>query len=361
MRLFQIILSAMIVLFPAAALSQAIVFDPRSWKDAQEGPITQILTIGSTHLAQLERKPADGDLDDVLAKLAKFKPDIITHEGISGDQCEHLRAFKARYPDMWSTYCWGTDDVEMATGLTVAAALAEIDRTLASWPKTPTAVQRRGLIRLFLAANDRPSAYVQWLQLAPAERKEGDGIDATLLKIMVEAAGKRNETYMIASKLAAMMGLQRVYAVDDHTADSIDGLAGPGYMPAIRAMWKRPNTPEIEAKFAEYEKLQNAATTAPAMLDFYRALNSPAMQIAFVNGDFRKALQDKTPELYGRQYVAWYETRNLRMVANIRAAFANQPGAHVLNVVGASHKAYYDAYLNMMSDVKIVDAAEILK
>jgi hypothetical protein len=72
-------------------------------------------------------------------------------------------------------------------------------------------------------------------------------------------------------------------------------------------------------------------------------------------------LRAGSPEQYGRVYLAWWETRNLRMVSNIRAAFGNHPGARVLNVVGSSHKPYYDAYLAMMSDVTLVDAEDILK
>ena len=49
------------------------------------------------------------------------------------------------------------------------------------------------------------------------------------------------------------------------------------------------------------------------------------------------------------------------MVANIRATFVNQPGARVLNIVGASHKGYFEAYLDMMHDVKLVDAEAVLK
>ena len=60
-------------------------------------------------------------------------------------------------------------------------------------------------------------------------------------------------------------------------------------------------------------------------------------------------------------YFAWWEVRNLRMVANIRTAFGNQPSARVLNIVGISHKAHYDAYLDMMSDVRVVDAETVLK
>ena len=68
-----------------------------------------------------------------------------------------------------------------------------------------------------------------------------------------------------------------------------------------------------------------------------------------------------TPQNYGRRYVGWWETRNLRMVANIRAAMATRPGARTLSIVGASHKGYFEAYLDKMHDVRLVDAEAILK
>jgi hypothetical protein len=49
------------------------------------------------------------------------------------------------------------------------------------------------------------------------------------------------------------------------------------------------------------------------------------------------------------------------MVSNVCATFAGRPGARVLNVVGAEHKAYYDAYLDLMHDVELVDASSILR
>ena len=68
-----------------------------------------------------------------------------------------------------------------------------------------------------------------------------------------------------------------------------------------------------------------------------------------------------SPKQFGRVYLAWWETRSLRMVANVRAAFGNNPGARILNIVGGSHKPYYDAYFDMMSDVKIIDAESVLR
>jgi hypothetical protein len=68
-----------------------------------------------------------------------------------------------------------------------------------------------------------------------------------------------------------------------------------------------------------------------------------------------------SPDLYGRQYVAWWETRNLRIVANIRSTLQHDPQGRVLSIIGATHKGYLDAYLDMMQDVRLVDAEQILR
>ncbi len=104
-----------------------------------------------------------------------------------------------------------------------------------------------------------------------------------------------------------------------------------------------------------------ALKTSADMLELYRFINLPETQRQTIKADFRSSLGQQTPELYGRQYVAGWEVRNLRMVANIRAACATRPGARVLNIVGASHKPYYDAFLSLMPDVELVDAETVLK
>lgn len=350
---------ALFALAVCPAFSQTPAFDPRTWHGQHVGRATEVLTIGSPHLGQMPDgiRITSDMLDPLIARLAAFKPDIITHEGRSGEQCEQLRQYKARYPDMWSSYCFGTDDAELATGLNVSEAMAMAEKTLKEWPAQPSAAQRRRLASLFLAAGDRPSASVQWLQLPIAERKTGDGINDALIKIVTRVGAKPNEVYDVAVRLAAQLGLQRVHAVDDHTADSIQGAAGPGFDPALQKIWSSSKFAEV----GENDNRMKAIKDGAGLLDYYRFLNVPRIQRAFIKGDYHVAMNTASPELYGRQYVAWWETRNLRMVANIRAAFGNRPGARVLNIVGASHKPYYDAYLDMMSDVKLVDAEAVLK
>jgi Family of unknown function (DUF5694) len=344
-------------LVPALATARTPAFDPREWKVQHAGPPTQVLTLGSTHLGQIKTTVTPEMLTPLLDKLAAFKPDIITHEGISGHQCQQLREFKARYPDMWATYCWPTDDVEMATGLSLAEALVAVETTLKTWPAQPTAAQRRKLASLLLAAGDRPSAQVQWLQLAKADRIASDGINAALLKILARDGARPNETYDVAVALAARLGHNRVYAVDDHTADSIQGEAGEGLGTFLQGFWGSVQSAIVD----EFDTLEGKMKTGADVLAFYRFTNLPTTQREFIAMDFKAAMNKASPGNYGRIYNAWNETRNLRMVSNIRAAFGNRPGARVLNVVGASHKAYYDAYLDMMSDVQLVDASIVLQ
>lgn len=350
-------------LFALASLTTAVpavaetpAFDPRSWKGQHIGLPTQVLTLGSAHLAQLPKPVTPAMLAPLLDKLAAFKPQIITHEGISGEQCEVLKRYPNRYPGMFDTYCYDTDAAEKATGLTVSAAMAAVEATLADWPATPTAAQRRRLASQFLATNDRASAQVQWRKLAAAEQKTGDGIDDVLLAILTKGLTTRNETYAIGVPLAVRLGLERMYAVDDHTADSVQAAAGAGLDPFLQAHWKSPAPIS-----SDNQRRAAALTTAVDLLDYYRFMNRPATQRAFIELDYRGAMNKPSPDNFGRIYVAWWETRNLRMVANIRAAFGARPGARVLNIVGASHKPYYDAYLGMMSDVKLVDAEAVLR
>ena len=79
-----------------------------------------------------------------------------------------------------------------------------------------------------------------------------------------------------------------------------------------------------------------------------------------VDTDFGASMRNASPQRYPQMYVAGWETRNLRMVANIRAAFREHPGARVLSIVGSSHKPWFDSLLGQMQGVDIVDVEQVL-
>jgi hypothetical protein len=334
--------------------------DPASWRNVVVGPKTQVATLGSMHIGEMGSAYEPTSVGLLLTKLAAFNPTIITYEGLSGEQCELVQRYEAIYPGIYKDYCWGVEEGAEATGLTLPQARAEAETLLKTWPTNPTPQQRRRLAALFVASGERPSAQVQWLQLPASERTVGDGIDEAVKTILMRVGARQNETYEIGVALAARLGHQRVYAVDDHTADSIQAAAPAGFEPYMQAHWSRPSNATAPV-VVRYGALKEKSKTGEGMLELFRFLNQPDTQRAFVEIDYKDSLTAQSPELFGRRYVAWWEVRNLRMVANIRSAFGNSPGARVLNIVGSSHKAYYEAYLSQMSEVELVDMAEILK
>lgn len=49
------------------------------------------------------------------------------------------------------------------------------------------------------------------------------------------------------------------------------------------------------------------------------------------------------------------------MASNIRDMLAQRPGARLLVIVGASHEAYLEAYLNQMHDVGLIHTETMLR
>jgi hypothetical protein len=333
--------------------------DTRTWRGDVAAPKTQMAVLGSAHLSQEDGFDA-ANLSALLDRLAAFNPTIITQEGVSGEQCETLRHNPAIYSESALDYCSGVDEAQAATGLDVPTARAEAEKMLADWPATPKPAERRRLAALFLASGDRPSAQVQWLQLAPEDRRTGDGVDAALLKILTRAGELPNERMQIGAALAARLGLQRIHPVDDQTALAVWTRAGKGLDDEIQKHWSTDKSDRYPV-LAEFGRARQNLSTPDDVLAYYRLLNSPAIQLAFIETDFRDALKLPGPDYYGQQYYAFNDLRNWRMVANIVEVSANDPGARVLNIVGASHKAYYEAYLDMVPYVELVDMQEVLK
>lgn len=325
--------------------------------DAMPGPRTQVLVLGTVHLAQGDAAPFDpASLDGVLQRLQAFRPEIITVEAMPGETCDLMARHPAVYdPEGGATYCPDTAAARAATGMEVAAAIAAVDRQLADWPQAPTPAQRRRLAALFFAAGDPTSALVQWLSLPEAARIEGDGLDAALVAALRKRAASANENTQIAAALAVRLGLQRVHPVDDHTGDNLRIDDMPGFEKAIRGAWN--SAPAECGVLREREKTLRAA---PDLLPLYRLTNSRDYQRMPAACDFGMALKETSPQRFGRQYVAGWDLRNLRMVANIGTTFRERPGARVLSVVGASHKPWFDRLLGQLQGVDVVDVEAFL-
>lgn len=341
----------------AQAREPARIFDPSQLKGPARGTPNEVLVLGTAHLSGLKAPFQPANLRLLNERLIAWKPRIVAIEALSGVQCDYARRLPHRYKDTVADYCWDPAPAQAATGLDVPAATAEAARLLADWPAAPTASQRRHLAAVFLAGGERTSALVQWLRLPEAERHAGDGLDAALVAILEKQRARRNEDTLIAAPVAAALGLERVVAMDDHSSDVVieDEKA---WGAAITKAWNNPA--------GARRKQQDAALHAKlgdeqGVLAMYRAFNDPAQYKLVFDSDFGAALEEGSPQQFGRRYVGYWETRNLRMASNIREAIAGQPGSRTLVIVGASHKGYLEAYLHQMHDVRIVDALQVLR
>jgi hypothetical protein len=340
----------------AAGAAHAQKFDPRAHRTFA-GPPSQVLVLGAPHLSGLPDTFKPEQLAPVLDKLAAWKPAIITIEALSGPQCEYLRRYAVLHANAADDYCPDPSAAQRSVGLDMAGATIAAEQALAKWPATPTPAQRRHLAALFLAGGNPASALVQWLRLPPAERRVGDGVDAAMVALIEKRQVRRDESIQVAAVLAARLGLERVYPTDDHTADD-DAGSDPAYGKAVSAAWDNPATAKRKADGDAFD----ARLAAPGgMLSLYRYYNDVADAELTFDSDFGAALNDSSPGRYGRRHVGWWETRNLRMVANIRAVLQRQPGARLLTIVGASHKGYFEAYLDLMHDVTLADAQAVLR
>jgi hypothetical protein len=345
------------LLWTASACAQTATFDPSRLKGPAGGPANEVIVLGSPHLSTLPASFQPARLQLLLDRLAGWRPQTIAIEWLSGPQCHFMRQYPDHYKDTIATFCWDPAPARAATGLDVPAATAASERLLASWPADPTPAQRRHLAAMFLAGGERASALVQWLRLPAAERHAGDGLDAPLVALLDQLPAKHDERVLVAATLAARLGLERVVAMDDHTAD-IPVADDAAYEAAITKAWDSP----AGARRRQVEASLRARLDTPEdVLALYRGYNAPALAALVFDSDFGAALGEPSPQHFGRVYVTYWETRNLRMAANIRAAMGERPGGRTLVVVGASHKWYLEAYLNQMHDTRIVDVAPLLR
>jgi len=322
------------------------------------GHRSELAVLGTSHLSAL---PDDFDLKrfrPLLGRLRAWAPDRIAVESLSGAQCDQLRDYAFAYEGTAEQYCFDPAAARAALGMTGAKAAAEIERILATSAKARPAGERRRLAALFLAAGDPASALVQWLRLPPVERRTGDGLTDELAALLDKRSESKNENVVIAAALAVELGHDRLYPVDDHTGDRATGpIDEDAFGKEMTAIW---DNRWAGVRKATLEAWSKRITTDPSVsvLDWYRTINAPAEARRAVAGDFGAAAGSRGTYGAGRKYLAYWETRNMRMAANIREVIGAQ--GRVLAIVGSSHKPYYERYLGVTSDLEIVDIESLL-
>lgn len=359
----SLLLSALVALTVAgagvaSAKDYEPAFRPAALDDEPAGPPNKVMVVGSPHLAALPDSFRLEMVDPLVARLIAWRPTDIAVEHNSGLLCDKMRRMPERYKDAIESYCFDISIPASVTGLDVPAANAKAEAMLNDWPQHPLPELRRELAAVFLAAGEPASALVQWLRLRADERKADAVLTKGLVDILQRRAASANETYSVAARVAAASGLERLWSVDDQSTYIGEFEDSDAFGAAVAAAWDNPSN---KARTAEAKRLEDNLGQPDGLLSMYRAYNAPAYALLIYQSDFGAALAKPSDQGYGRRYVSYWETRNLRMVANIREVLGRRPGSRMLAIVGASHKGYYEAYLDQMRDVELVDVLPVLK
>ncbi|WP_141096230.1 DUF5694 domain-containing protein [Lacimicrobium sp. SS2-24] len=324
--------------------------------DMQSQP-TRVLVLGTEHLNQMEEGSFEAShLSDVLDRLERFEPHFIAIEAINGRTCDEIQRYASLYPDV-QNYCSDTSEALEALGMTRPEAAAAVEHTLDKWPSEPTASDRRHLAMLLFAAGETWSAVLQWSKLEESERIARDGVSETVAAHLSRGLNSKNENNLIGIEIARRLGLETLILMDDHSADYIYLKSPDSLLKTVQSVWKteHPNQEKVKSE------LEQMLGSPKQMLKRYIYLNSKDYQRYAIENDFGLATSFPDDDGVARQYVAWWQVRGLRMVANVLEGSANYPGARVLVIVGATHKSYFDSYLDQMHDVELVSVKKVLR
>ncbi|MEM6909395.1 MAG: DUF5694 domain-containing protein [Pseudomonadota bacterium] len=343
----------------AYAQSYRPAFQPDEMRPYSTDPPNTVVVLGTPHLRDLPESFDPKTLEPLVRELIDWKPTAVAVEDHSGLLCDTMRRQAERHGAAFKKWCdFDPAPFNRSTGYDVTAANDEVEKRLANWAGSPAPSMRRELAALFLAAGENISALVQWLRLPTQERRPDGMLTAKMAAYLAELATVKGENQLISARVAAAAGLERVYGVDDQAfyvgAEPVDQNA---YEAAIMAAW---DNPAAKARRQIEEGLIANLAQPDGILEIYRTYNSPSWVEIVYASDFGAALKDNSDKAYGRRYISYWETRNIRMVANIREALGRKAGTRMLAVVGASHKPYYEAYLAQMHDVELADPMLVL-
>jgi hypothetical protein len=349
---------------PSAAIGRGAAeapFDPAAAKSHLALAPTKVMVLGIGHLDGASAKFQVSWLEPVLCRLRAYKPDVILTEAMPGEQVMGLDAYAAYHGDA-SRYAGPTLEMAKAAqaDLQLTAAQALVAATALAQKGNLVPAERRKLASLFVAAAEPFSATVQWLRLAPAERRAADGVSLALAKRLDRFVGLRSELTSLAARLAADVGLERTYGVGDHASDVVqpsdaEMKAALAAEPGLIDLFNH-KTPAFRAVPEDTMKLSSAAQVMPVL----KWKNSTRFAALDADAQWLSMLRSAKAGRAGRQRVAAWEAQNLQMAVAIREATAAIPGGKALLVVGASHKPFLEAYLRTFTDIELVSVPALL-
>lgn len=322
-------------------------------------PKTSVLVLGTNHFSGWSALQQEW-LDPVVSLFVEWEPDIVLIERMPSWQVEMLRKQPTRFPGVLGRTHGPEIDNALAAqnslNITLVEALDEIDNLLAE--PDISAENRRRLALLNMAAFNSETARLHWSHLTDEQRLAGDVIDQDVANELNRMLKSRNETMWLALPIAKALGHGALVPFDDQLEkavflkdETIDRMVANG---AIEQVLEDEVVIELNRIKAE-----RRPASGEDIIEWFLFLNSPEYGRLDADGQWGSFLRADR-DGHGRQRVALWEARNLRMVANVRELISREPGGRVLIIVGAAHKPWMDAYLDLLNDVEVTQLVDLV-
>jgi hypothetical protein len=359
----------LLIVFASPSPAQERPFEKTSVIPAAEiadDEATEILVLGTIHLRDYGDEFNNEALNGLLDVLESFKPDLIAIENMapyvvrdivnSGDAYKEITEQFSRANIKFGNKARDHLGISWREANEKAEELVNLISD--SDGMQDLAIPRRKLAMLFLATYDLYSAVLQLKYLSPEELADPGDIPKEIHDSLVPMVDIPNENVSIGGALALRLGHQRLYPIDDHR-DKEDFIKIADRLNAEFENNEYVKTRPWMTFYREISAVQIEAYDNGDLLPFFQFLNSPESVRRDTDNQWQLVFKANLESGLGRARIAYWEVRNLSIAANIRRAVARFPGGRMLVIIGASHKAFLDAYLNEMMDVRVVQLGDI--
>ena len=326
---------------------------------AEDGARTEVLVLGTVHLAQ-DGQPLNRDrLRPVLEALERFRPTVICVEHLAARDIEDMGARGGTFRQVAEMFAQNDIEhgrrVRRRLGVSRRGAAARAEALLA--PETLPDASRRELVALLLAAYEAPSALLHWSLLPPAARRPDAGLPADVVRYLDRALASPNEIASLAVPLARTARLRRLVSVDSQW-DGARLLQEPE--PAIEEAFGHALKKDV-LQAGIYLEQRRLAEGAPgdSLLPLYRFINSPEYGAEDAVAQWSPWLRMRLASGVDRLRYGNWESRNARIVANLTDVTSSPRRERVLLLIGVAHKPFVEDLLRRMVHVRVTPFAAL--
>ena len=319
---------------------------------------TDILILGTTHLAQLEEFEPEM-VAPVIARLDRMAFDAVAIEKMPGELAYDTRSRKdSAYLDhgLVQVDLGLADTVQQLLGVSFLEAEDRVRELLRL--DTLTDINRAELFRYFLAITEVPSAALQlhYLQ-GRADAVLNSAAERFMRDTVAAEVATRNEYFTLALPVAAHAGLITLDPIDNLQDAAILDKYFPQFQREFRDIASSIEEIMTLPAFRIADSLTNLGLDQGDLSELYGYLNSPRYVEQDYAAQWELWLHTDFPSGADRARYSLWEMRNLQIAANVLRLAVGHPGERIVVIIGASHKDFLEKYLRQVADTRVLSYA----